>query len=139
MKKLFAAVGLTLLAMLLTGCEAGEVGLTILDNLIPIVFAILTPILALLARALIRWLQEKLDFEVDIEKENKLLELVMDGIAYAEEQSKKAIKEDKKLPSGDKLRLAIEYVSDRIEELGLPKLAGDKLAKMIESRLGQTR
>lgn len=138
-KRAFVCFAFAVAVFLLSGCDAGETGMTILDNLIPILFAVATPIILVLARALVRWLEKKLDYDISVDTEMKLYELIEEGIAFAEEQARKSIKEEKKLPPGDKLRLAIEYVRARLEDMKLPDMAGDKLAKLIEAKLGQGR
>jgi hypothetical protein len=122
-----------------SGCDSGEVWGTVLENLLPIVTAVLLPVLLVLVRKFLLWLEVKLDFDMNEAIELKILSLIEEGILYAEEQALKALKDGKKLGSDDKLRLAIEYVVERCRDLGLPELARDKLVKLVESKVGVTR
>jgi hypothetical protein len=127
------------LVMLSTGCDSGEVWGTVMENLLPIVSAIVLPVLLILVRKFIQWLEIKLDFEISEAAELKILSLIEEGIRYAEEQAKKALKDGEKLSAESKLGLAIEYVVERCKDLGLPELARDKLVKLIEAKIVITR
>lgn len=112
----------------------------ILANLVEIAFVVLIPVVLLLGRAFLRWLQKKLDFDIDVSTTAKLESILFDALAYAEEQALKAIKKGEPKPGPEtKLETAIAYVFARVKELGLPELARDSVVKLLESKLNQTR
>lgn len=114
--------------------------LILLDKaIIPVVLAIITPLLYLLARKLIDIFEKKTNIDVSKEHEAMLEKLIGRGIAYAEEQARKATKTDGEVPDGDsKLEMAIDFISKNAETLGLDAKADD-LAKMVEAKLFEDR
>jgi len=110
------------------------------ENLIPVVFAILTPILLLLVKRFVSYLEKKWDYQVAESQEKKLLDLIARAIAYAEETAMAALKSGEELPEGaQKLDSALEFAAEEIGRMGLDKLATDKLTKLIESALNKQR
>lgn len=116
-------------------------------GLIPVIVAVVTPVLVSLAHRLIGLFERKLDVDVSEKRERKILELVDEGIHYAEEQARKAMKGEetdveKTFGSAEKMETAVEYVEKRAGELGVDELvekSGDRLASIIEARLFQKR
>lgn len=111
----------------------------IVADLVPVVVSIAVPILLLLARAFMKWLEKKLDFDISTANEAKIEGIIFDAIAYAEEQALKALKSGTQMGSKSKLELAIEYVLNRVKELGLPEMATASIVKLLESKLNMTR
>lgn len=113
----------------------------ILENLLPILVAVLTPILVVLGRWFIRYLEKKLDFDMSLEVEEKLLEYIHQGVSYAEEKARAALRVDPgNMTSGqEKLDAAMRYVRDQIERQGWDDMAGELLSDMIEAALNQSR
>lgn len=110
------------------------------ENLLPVVFTILTPILVLLARRLIAYLEKKWNFQMEESQELKLLDLISRAIAYAEEKAMAALKAGEDLPSGaQKLDSALEFAMEEIKRMGLDDMAKDKLTKLIEAALNKKR
>lgn len=111
-------------------------GKLILENLIPLVFAVITPVILLLVHRLVAKLAAKWHIE-NIEKyDAKLDELVIKGIKAVEKVSLSKVKAGKeKTPSEQKLQEVIDWVNVKLKEQGLPEKAGKELAVLIESKL----
>jgi len=111
------------------------------ENLLPIVVTIIMPILVVLARKGIKWLEKKLDFDMSVENENLLLEYVQQGVAYAEEKAMQKLKVDPAdmTPGQKKLDTALEFVREQVQRQGWDELAGEKLARLIEAALNKQR
>jgi hypothetical protein len=112
----------------------------ILDKVvIPVILAIVAPILVVLAKKALDVFQEKTGLEVSKEHRSLLEDLVGKGIAFAEEQARKALKSGDAAPDGSsKLELAIDFISTNAEAMGLDTKADD-LAKLIEAKLFEDR
>jgi len=113
----------------------------VMENILPVLFTILTPILILLVKRLIVYLEKKWDFKMTAEQQTKLDDLLEDAIAFAEEKAMQAVRTDPAtIPDGaKKLDLAFGFAVEQIERLGLDKMAEEALRKLIESRLFQMR
>ncbi len=111
------------------------------ENILPVLFTILTPILILLVKRLVVYLEKKWSFKMTIEQQKKLNDLIEDSVAFAEEKAKQAMRTDPAgLPDGaKKLDTALGFAMEQIERLGLDKMAEEALAKLIESKLFKMR
>lgn len=115
--------------------------------LLPVVVAVLTPVLLALARRGIRELERRTDIQLSERREKQILNVVDDAIHFAEEQARKALKGketdfEKITDSEMKMKAAIKYVRKRADEMGLDELvekSSDELAELIESRLFRKR
>jgi len=117
-----------------------EFGLAIANGLLPIVASLLVAVLTALAGVAIRWLHMKTGIEVNDEQRWALESFIAEGVGYAEEQGRKAIKAGDPTPEADtKLEIAVGYVIDRIAESGLPTMGEDAIVRLIEARLGGNR
>lgn len=108
----------------------------VLENLIPLLFTIATPVLLVLARGLFKKLAEKLHLEGLLVYQSKVDELVLKGIMAAEQKSLAAVKSGGTVtPGAQKLVEVLNFVNKELETLGLPKKAGDQLATLVEAKL----
>jgi hypothetical protein len=109
----------------------------VLENLLPFIFLLATPILLLLAKRLVKYLEEKLHFDMSDAQEAKLNEVLTGAIAFSEEKALQALKTDPAtLPDGaKKLDAALEFAMAEIKRLGLDVLAAQKLKDLIEAKL----
>ena len=106
---------------------------------IPVIVAIVAPILLVLAKKAVDIFQEKTGLEVSYHQRMLLDDFVRQGIDFAEEQAHKAAKKGLKTPAGDtKLELAIEYISTHAKPLGIDRYP-DELAQLIEAKLYENR
>ena len=111
-------------------------GKIILENLIPLVFAVITPILLLFVHKLVSVLAKKWHLE-ELEKYNAQLdELIIKGIKAIEQKSLTAVKLGRdKTSSEKKLEECIKWVNEKLVAEGLPGKAGSELAMLIEAKL----
>lgn len=108
----------------------------ILENLIPIVVTVLTPILLVLVRDLIKMAAKKWHMDAVLAYEGKVEELVMMGIAAAEKSSLNAVKSGKPAtPGEEKLASVIQFVNSELAQHNLSQKGGDALAKMVDAKL----
>jgi len=107
---------------------------------IPLLVAILTPIILMFVKRGLDLFERKADFQVSLDHLYRLEQLVLKGIAYAEEQAHKALKGDEAEPlAGEtKLEMAIEFVKTNAKAMGIDTKTDD-LAKLIESALFESR
>jgi hypothetical protein len=117
-----------------------EFGLAIANGLLPIAASLLVAVLSVFVGAAIQWLHTKTGIEVSDDQRWALESFISEGVGYAEEQGRKAIKAGDPTPEADtKLEIAVGYVIDRIAESGLPTMGEDAIVKLIEAKLGGNR
>jgi hypothetical protein len=110
------------------------------ENLLPVVFTILTPILLLLVKRLVSYLEKKWDFQITQSQEYDLMDLISRAIAYAEEKAMAALKTGDDIPDGaKKLEIALEFAMSEIKRMKLDEMAKEKLTQLIESVLNKKR
>lgn len=110
--------------------------MVLLDFLVQISAPLVTGILGVLGT----WLIRRIGKKWDAEKVETLLRLkdglVTSGVAFAEEQARKALKNgEERTASADKLAAATEYIQGQLEQSGVGRMAEDELVKLIEARL----
>ena len=113
-------------------------GTIILENLIPLLFTVLTPVILVMARGLMRAAAKKWSLESALKYEGKVEALVLRGIKAAEKKSMTAITrggEDKETPGQEKLVMVIEFVNATLKANNLPEKGGSELAMLVESLL----
>lgn len=109
------------------------------SSAVEIAVVVLTPLLVVLVRRLLRLLEDKTNMELAEKHELLVDELVRKGISYAEEQANKALKAGKPINSDDKKSAAVKMVMDQLEEMNLHRTAAEKIAEKVESRLNDER
>ena len=108
--------------------------------IVTIAFSIAGPILGLLILKGIRSAEKKWNFDLDDKLEAKLLQYVDMGVAYAEEQARKALHERKPPKTGDEKRImAVEFVAEQLERTGVAEMGADAITKLVESKLNVAR
>jgi len=105
---------------------------------IGIVFAVLTPIVPILALALYRWIVGKMKIERDVHIEAQVSDIASDAVAYAEQLAIAAAKADPLLvaPGHERMANAVTFAVAEVQRRGLPEIAQASLVQLIESRLG---
>lgn len=114
--------------------------MVLLDFLLQLVAPLSIAVLTTLASVAVRRWGRKLDQD----KQEALIRLtdglVVSGVAFAEEQGRKALKAGGvKTEGAQKMSMATEFVSRQLAASGLPDIARDELTQLIESRLAQER
>jgi len=113
-----------------------EILKVILENLLPVVVALVTPILLLLAKKAIQAIEARYDLDVITTQEQAIYDALREGISWAEERAQARLKASQQpTPSSAKLDAALDYTIGQIERLGLPAIARERLAQMLEARL----
>ena len=86
----------------------------------------------------IKWFEEKTKIDIPQSLEDRVKQIVADGVAYAEQKSKLYLKDvGHKMPMNEKLENALEYIYKMLDAFGLPEMGKDYLVDLIESVLGQ--
>ena len=105
----------------------------LLNNIITIVFSIITPVLSFFVwRLLARY---KINLEL-----SAIDSITSKVVSYGEEAAHKALKDGQPLTAGaDKMKVAVDIAQSLMTQYKLPKLAEETLIKLIESKLGEGR
>lgn len=109
---------------------------TVLENLIPLVVTVLTPVLLVLVHYALRMLAKKLNMEHALIYEDKVDELILKGIKAAEQKSLSAVKKGGEKTEGEKkLDAVLKFVNAQLTALKLDEKAATELAMLIEAKL----
>jgi len=112
----------------------------IADTLLPLVATLLIATLTPLAVWLGRKLAARLELDNKAQYDGLIDSVVERAVHWSEEQAHKALKADKVTQDGPtKLLAALRFARARLEELGWLDVGRDKLAELIEARLGIER
>lgn len=110
------------------------------EQLLPVVGVILAGVLSALGGLLVFYLQKWAGVKITQAQVDMLDDIIVDGIEYAEEQARKALKAKDPSPGSDsKLETAIAFIVTEARRKGLPEMARDTLVKVIESRIEDVR
>jgi hypothetical protein len=114
-------------------------GMIILENLLPLLVVVLTPVLLMLTRGLMQAAAKKWHLEGVLKYEEKVEALVLKGIKGAEKKAMNAIKNaddgEEETANEAKLKMAMDFVNATLKANGLPEKGGDELAMLIESKI----
>jgi hypothetical protein len=111
-------------------------GSVILENLIPLVFAVITPVLLLFVNKGIRMIARKWDLEEALVHQDKIDELVLKGIKAAEKKSMNAVKKGgERTPGEQKLDSVLKFVNSQLKAMGIEEKAAHELEVLIEAKL----
>ena len=147
---LLVGVATFLLAMLVSsivyaqGDSAPATDENLVQRITEMAFQIITPIIALFAmwaaNRLIGVFEKKTGFDIPDKQEKAVEGLIEQGILFAEEKSRSAIKaKADKLSGPDKLEAAGGYVLDIVKANGWVGWTRDRINKKIEAKLGYHR
>ena len=132
-------------------CPPVDVNLSVADQaqvwwmvLLDFLVQLSAPLVTMLLGVLGTWLVRKLTKKWDAEKQEAVVRLtenmVTAGVAFAEEQARKALRADKvKTESADKMQAAVDFIQDQLDSSGLPGIGEAELKKLVESKLQQER
>ena len=122
------------------GADQQELWQSIVSELLVVVFALATPVLLVLLRKLAEVVREKWGMDISAAQEELVMTVVRQGLAYAEEQSRKALKEGKEPKTGDEKKIeAVKFISEKLETLGVLTWSSEKLSELVESALHMKR
>lgn len=105
---------------------------------LPGIIALATPIILIIVRSVANKVSQKADSQIRIHIQESMLNIVLQGIALAEQLSVNYAKsnEGTKLDSDFKLETAVKYTFDEMRRLKLPELSVGQVEDRIESYLG---
>lgn len=110
-----------------------------LAHMLQIVITIVTPTLVLLARKLVLAAVEKSGLEAS-ERHLALVDaLVNQGISYAHEQGRKALKQGSTIPADERKKAAVDFIAAELEATGLAYAGSEQLEKLVEAKLNMRR
>jgi hypothetical protein len=112
----------------------------IIDFILQTLVIIVTPVAILLAHKLTREFSKRTGVTVAEQQSTMLDDAVMKGIAFAHEQSRKALKLN--LPavtSTDKRVAAVDFVMRTLKEQKMPEKSRDYISNLVEARLNLDR
>lgn len=108
----------------------------ILENLIPVMFVIITPVVTLVLSLLLRRLAKKWHMEEVLKYDDKVDELVIKGIKAAEKKSMAALAKGGELTPGEKkMDAAMKFVNAQLTAMKLPEKASEELSMLVEAKL----
>jgi len=120
--------------------QAQEWWMVLLDFLLQLVTPIAIAVLTTLAGIAVRKWGHKLDHEKQESLVRLTDSLITSGVAFAEEQGRKALRVDKVKTEGvDKLVIATDFVAQQLSSSGLPRIVEYELVKLIEAKLQTER
>lgn len=127
---------------LMTGCDFlnSVTGKAVMDYVMQAVVLIVTPIVLLLAKRAIQIVEQKTGLTATQQQLALVDDAVYKGVAYAEEQGRKALKVDEPaVESNMKRQIAAEFALDMIKNHNAADISRDYLLKMVEAHVSMSR
>lgn len=108
----------------------------VLQNLIPTMFVIATPVALLIVNGVLKKLKDKWHLDASQAYDDKIDELVLKGIKAAEQKSLASVaKGGDMTPGQQKLDQAMKFVNAQLAAQNLPQKATDELSMLVEAHL----
>lgn len=112
----------------------------ILDFVMQMLVIIITPIAILLAHKLTKEFSKRTGVTLAEQQATQIDDAIMKGIAFAHEQSRKALKLSlSPVTSSDKRATAIDFVVRTLKEQKIPEKSRDYIGGLVEARLNLDR
>lgn len=109
----------------------------VIENVLPVLVLILTPILSALLGWVLLKVKEKFGVDIGVARQKQLMEVVDNGIGAAEQWALNKAKLPEGAPEGaQKLDKALEFIADFTKQQGMQVKAKEELTKLVEARLG---
>lgn len=109
---------------------------TFSNNLIPIIFVVITSIVVVLVKSSLDKLAAKWQIENALQYDNKIDELVIKGIKAMEQKSLAAKAKGGEVTPGDqKLDQAMKFVNAQLADMKLPQKATNELSMLVEAKI----
>lgn len=133
-----------LLSLLLVNCggsaEEQSFAQATLSDVFMVLFALAVPIVLVLMQKLVQVTRDKWGIDISAAQEELVMNAVRQGLAFAEEQSRKAMKEGLPPKSGDEKKIeAVRFISEKLKTLGVLDWGSEKLADLVEAALHMKR
>lgn len=107
-----------------------------LENLIPTVFTIVTPLVTYFVSIAMQKLSKRWHLENVIKYNERVNALILQGIQAVEQRSMAAVKKGGEKTSGEqKLDEVMKFVNAQLAEMKLPQKAAGELAMIVEAHL----
>lgn len=108
----------------------------VIENLIPMIFMIITPVFATFVSLAMARLMKKWNLDSAVKYDDKVNELVIRAIKGVEQKSMSAVKRGGDMTPGEKkLDEAMKFVNAQLQAMKLPQKASDELSMLVESKL----
>jgi hypothetical protein len=108
----------------------------VVENMIPVIFMIITPVATLFVTLLLRRLAKKWHLEGALQYEDQVNQLVIKGIKAVEQKSLNAVRKGGDMTPGEKkLDDAMKFVNAQLMAMKLPEKAADELKMLIEAKI----
>lgn len=137
---MFAVVAMA--SFLLAGCDflKTTTGQAIMDYVLQAVVLIVTPVVLLLAKRVVQIVEQKTGLAASAHQLALVDDAVYKGVAYAEEQGRKAFKVNEPIPDGNmKRQMATEFALDMVKNHNAAEISRDYLLKMVEAHVNLAR
>lgn len=128
--------------LLITGCDflKTTTGHAVMEYVMQTIVLIVTPILLLLAKRVVQIVEQKTGLTATAQQIQLIDDAVYRGVAYAEEQGRKALKLNEDLPPGElKRQMAVEFALDMVKNHKAAELSRDYLMKLVEAQVNLQR
>lgn len=138
----FKALSILAFALFLNGCTFFETtqGHAVMAYVIEAVVLIATPILLILVKRIVQVIEERTGLSASAQQLELVDSAVYKGIAYAEEQARKALKTDAVAIKGDeKLEMAVDFALKMLKNHDIADMGRDYLTKTVEAHLNLIR
>lgn len=133
---------MVVVASLLAGCDflKTTTGQAVMDYVFQTVVIIVTPIVLLLAKRVVQIVEQKTGLAASAHQLALVDDAVYKGVAYAEEQGRKAFKVNDPIPDGNmKRQMATEFALDMVKNHNAAEISRDYLLKMVEAHVNLAR
>lgn len=104
--------------------------------ILPLMIAIFAPIIIIVIKRMVNKYSYRLDLQNSATINNLILELVEQGVNYAEQLAKNKAKAIGEIHGEDKLIIATRYIVDEIRERQICEITSEAIQKKIEAHLG---
>lgn len=111
----------------------------ILENLLLVVVTVMSPFIMWFVHRGLAYLEKRYGLKVEETTRENTYRLIYQGVCYADEQAKKALKVKKPTKSQKKLDMAMEFIVAEMKRNKLPEIAEDQLKKIVEAGLFSDR
>lgn len=111
-------------------------GEVILENLIPLVFTVITPVLLMFVNRGLTIMAKRWNLDEALVYQDQIDDLILKGIKAAEKKSLNAVKKGGEVtPGEEKLGSVLKFVNAQLEGMGLPQKAATELETLVEAKL----
>lgn len=112
----------------------------VLEQLLPVLSAVLTVVGVALARKAVQVFEARTGLDVSAQHEAMLDDMLRRAVARGEEYARGVVKAGEEKPDGaEKLDVALDFAEAEAQRLGLNVRGREHLENLLEAKLGLTR